>query len=191
MQTFLCLILQASKLNNEIVMKPITVKNRELIGRTYEEVRPQIFAIFRQACIDADTCEDLVQDVFMKVMTIDIIIPEQLKALAVRISYQKRIDYFRHRAYINNVKQENSWLMERSYNDQHTEVNDILQTEMHVVSRMSKQDARVYSLSRFEDRTADEIALELNLSKRAVECRIYRTRIMVRQEVEKVVNGTY
>ncbi len=169
-------------------METINANNRQIIGQTYQEVRMEIFSIFRQACIAEDTCEDLVQEVFIKILGLDIIIAEQLKALAVKMAYQKRTDYLRHRAYINKVKTDMlGWEMEKTYTNQVAEVNDILQVEMKAIRCMSELDSKTYRLSRFEDRTADEIAIELNLSKRAVESRLYRTRNMVKAQVRKVV----
>ena len=137
----------------------ITSENRLVIGETYQKVSAEIFAIFRQACIAEDTCEDLVQEVFMKIMTLDIIIPELLKGMAVKMAYQKRIDYLRHRACKNKVHDDLGWQIERSYTHTEAEVNDILQVEMKTISRMSEKDALVYRLTRFEEKTADEIVL--------------------------------
>lgn len=170
-------------------METISSENQQIIGKIYQEVRSDIYAIFRQACIAEDTCEDLVQDVFMKIMHLDVIVASQLKALAVTVAYQKRTDYLRHRAYINKVKANiKGWQMEQSYTNQDAEINDILQAEMRVIRCMSDLDSKAYVLSRFEEKSADEIALTLNLSKRAVESRIYRTRQMVRENVKKVIN---
>lgn len=169
-------------------MDTINSTNRQIIGKVYQEVRTELFSIFRQACIAADTCEDLVQEVFVKILDLDIIIADQLKALAVTIAYQKRTDYLRHRAYINKVKNNMmGWEMEKSYTNQEAEVNDILNVEMKVIRCMSDLDSKTYILSRFEEKTADEIALELTISKRAAESRLYRTRIAVREKVKKVV----
>lgn len=169
-------------------MQTINVTNRQVIGRTYQEMRMELFSIFRQACISEDTCEDLVQDVFLKLMGLhDIVIP-QLKSLAVVIAYQKRTDYLRHRAYINRVKRD---VMERwtdiSYTQQDAEIKEILNAEMKVVRCMSELDGKTYMLSRFEEKTADEIALTLNMTKRAAESRIYRTRMMVRNHMRKAI----
>lgn len=169
-------------------METVQSQRQQIIGLIYEETRTELFSIFRQACIAEDTCEDLVQEVFMKIMGIDVIIANQLKALAVTIAYQKRTDYLRHRAYINKVKDTMiGWQMEKSYTSQEVEINDILNVEMKVVHCMSELDSKTYMLSRFEEKTADEIALKLNLSKRAVESRIYRTRMMVRDNIRKVI----
>jgi len=165
----------------------IKAKSRQIIGESYKQVRQDLYSIFRQACIAEDTCEDLVQEVFLKILGLDIIIADQLKGLAVQIAYQKRTDYLRHRAYINKVKNEGNWQMEQSYTNQEAEVNDILCAEMNAIEGMSEKDARIYQMARFDDKTADEIVLETGLSKRAVESRIYRTRLQVRQQVRKAI----
>lgn len=168
-------------------METINAKNREVIGKTYKKIRQEIFSIFRQACIAEDTCEDLVQEVFVKILNLDVIIEEQLKGMAVTIAYQKRIDYLRHRAYINKVHNEGGWQMERSYTNMEAEVDDILQAEMKVIRCFSETDSKIYQMSRFEDMSADEIVLHTNLSKRAVESRLYRTRNQVRERVRKAI----
>lgn len=168
-------------------MTTIETQNRQVIGQTYQQMRTEIFTIFRQACIAEDTCEDLVQEVFMKIMGLDVIIPEQLKGMAVKIAYQKRIDYLRRRAIINKVHDNLAWQMERSYANTDAEVNDILRIEQKTISAMSEKDAQVYCMTRFEEKTADEIVLETGLSKRAVESRIYRTRIQVRNNVRQAI----
>jgi RNA polymerase sigma factor (sigma-70 family) len=165
----------------------ITTTNRRIVGETYKKIRQEIFSIFRQACIAEDQCEDMVQEVFLKILGLDIIIEDQLKGLAVQIAYQKRIDYLRHRAYANKVHDTLGWQMERCYANTDAEVNDILKVEMKVVSRMSEKDAHIYRLCRFEEKTTDEIVLETGLTKRAVESRIFRTRMTVRSAVRKAI----
>lgn len=168
-------------------MTTIESQNRQIIGETYQKVRHEIYSIFRQACIAEDTCEDMVQEVFMKILGMDIIIEDSLKGLAVQIAYQKRTDYLRHRAFINKVHNDTLWRMEQSYTNVEAEVNDILQVELKTIHRMSEKDAKIYEMTRFEEKTADEIVLETGLSKRAVESRIYRTRIQVRDAVRKAI----
>ncbi len=165
----------------------IDTNNRQIIGEAYQKIRQEIFSIFRQACIAEDTCEDMVQEVFLKLLGVDVIIPGQVKGLAVQMAYQKRTDYLRHRAFMNKVHNDSLWRVEQSYTQQEAEVNDILRVERSAVGRMSEQDAVVYLMARFEERTADEIVLATGLSKRAVESRIYRTRTQVRTAVRKAI----
>lgn len=168
-------------------METINSRNRQIIGETYQKVRQELFSIFRQACIAEDTCEDLVQEVFLKIMTLDIILEDQLKGMAVKMAYQKRIDYLRRRACMNKVHDELGWQMERTYTCEEAEVNDIMRVEMKAIRCMSETDSKVYRMTRFEEKTADEIVLVTGLSKRAVESRIYRTRILVREQVRQAI----
>ena len=169
-------------------MTTIEMTNRRLIGEIYQKIRQEVFSIFRQACIAEDTCNDLVQEVFIKLLSMDIIVEVQLKGLTITIAYQKRTDYLRRRAIINKVHDDLSWQMERSYTNADAEVNDILRVEMKAISCMSDMDCRIYQMARFEEKTADEIVLETGLSKRAVESRIYRTRNLVRRNVKVAMN---
>ena len=169
-------------------MDTITNRNRQIIGEAYQKIRMEIFTIFRQACIAEDICEDLVQEVFLKIMGLDVILPEQLKGMAVKMAYQKRIDYFRRRACMNRVHDLLSWQMEFAYTPADAEAEDIRKVEMKAINTMSEVDSKIYQMVRFEEKTADEIVLETGLSKRAVESRIYRTRIMVRERVRRAMN---
>jgi RNA polymerase sigma factor (sigma-70 family) len=169
-------------------MDTIQTKSREIIGQVYEEMRTDVYSIFRQACIPEEDCEDLVQEVFVKVLNLDIIQPESLKALVARMAYQKRTDYFRHRFFINKVHEDmRGWAMDCSYTNTVTEVNDILHIEMKAIHCMSDLDRKTYELSRFDDRTSEEIALTLNLTKKAVDSRLYRTRLLVRNTLKKAI----
>jgi RNA polymerase sigma factor (sigma-70 family) len=168
-------------------MTTIEQSNRQMIGNAYQQVRQEVFSIFRQACIAEDTCEDLVQEVFVKVLGMDVIIESQLKGLIVTMAYQKRVDYLRRRACMNKVHDELGWRMEQSYTNTEAEVNDILKVEMNAINTMSEKDAHIYQMTRFEELTADEIVLETGLSKRAVESRIYRTRNLVRSQVREAM----
>lgn len=169
-------------------MTTIEMINRRLIGEIYQKARQEVFSIFRQACIAEDTCHDLVQEVFLKLLSMDIIVEDQLKGLTITTAYQKRTDYLRRRPIINKVHGDLNWQMERSYTNADAEVNDILRVEMKAISCMSNMDCRIYQMVRFEEKTADEIVLETGLSKRAVESRIYRTRTLVRRNVKVAMN---
>ena len=149
-------------------MTTIEQSNRRMIGNAYQQVRQEVFSIFRQACIAEDTCEDLVQEVFVKVLGMDVIIESQLKGLIVTMAYQKRVDYLRRRACMNKVHDELGWRMEQSYTNTEAEMNDILQVEMKAINTMSEKDAQIYQMTRFEEKTADEIVLETGLSKRVI-----------------------
>ena len=57
---------------------------------------------------------------------------------------------------------------------------------MKIVEGMSNKNRKVYELSRFEEKSYNEIAEILNMSYRSVESRLYRARNEVRQTLRKV-----
>ncbi len=153
----------------------------DIIGHFYENRRAMLLAIFRKANIPEEDGKDLVQDVFVKLTTIDVILPERLTALAVTIACRMRTDWLRHHAYCSRM--EKQWRPRFVAEPCELECRQLLQAERKVVNRMSEGDAWVYRLSRFEDKSPSEITGITSYSLRAVEGRLYRTRKMVRQSL--------
>ena len=148
----------------------------------YEKAHPTLISIFRKANISEEDSRDLVQEVFVKLMTLDILLEDHLMGLAVTIAYQKRTNWLRHHAYCRRAQR--LWRPQATVEPCELECRQLLQAEQSVVSRMSDRDALVYRLSRFENKTPLEITHITTLSLRAVEGRLYRTRKMVRQSLQ-------
>lgn len=165
--------------------------NAEIIGKVYTETRTDVFAIFRQARIPEEQCWDMVQDVFMKLMKIDLIDGERVRGMIFTIAFRMRTDYYRHRYFVNKIFSENpdATSMDHLYNNNTLEVKELERFEMKIVSRMSELDSKTYCMDRFEEKSSKEIAMQLNLSSRSIEARLYRTRKTVRENMRKVVNG--
>lgn len=171
-------------------MKPISSANSELIGSIFSEIRNDVFGIFRKACIPEDQCWDMTQDVFVKLMAIDLLDAERIRGMVFTIAYRMRTDYFRHRSFVNKLFREKPDVsdVDWHYNINTLEVKDIERVELGVVSRMSETDRKVYCMDRFDEMSSREIATELHITCRAVENRLYRTRRQVREKVRKAVN---
>lgn len=168
-------------------MKEVTPENKKMIGKIYTECQSQILAIFLQAQIPAHICEDLVQEVFIKVMEQDIIYVDMLKGLAVTIAYHKRADYLRRRAMIR--RKGNSYDMQRNnvFESHAIEAKEIAAIEEHAIGKLSEADGRVYRMSRFDGKTKDEIAEIMHITGRAAESKLYRSRKIVRENVRKAI----
>lgn len=154
----------------------------DTISRLYEETSPMLLAIFQKANIPEEDARDLVQEVFVKILTIDIILPEGLKGLAITIAYQKRTDWLRHQAYCWRMMTQ---MRPQTIVEQHElECQQMEQVEQRVVNRMSDKDAWVYKLSRFDNKSTQEIMQITSFSLRGVEGRLYRTRLLVRRTLK-------
>lgn len=154
----------------------------DTISRLYEETSPMLLAIFLKANIPKEDARDLVQEVFVKILTIDIILPEGLKGLAITIAYQKRTDWLRHQAYCRRMMTQ---MKPQTIVEQHElECQQMEQVEQRVVNSMSDKDAWVYKLSRFDNKSTQEIMQITSFSLRGVEGRLYRTRLLVRRTLK-------
>lgn len=141
-----------------------------------------LLSVFRKASIPDEESKDLAQDVFVKLMTLDIIIPEHLMGLAVTIAYQKRTDWLRHQAHCRRMQSQ--WRPQATIEQHELEYHQLLDAERDIINRMSNRDAWIYKLSRFDEKTPKEITTITTLSLRAVEGRLYRTRKMVRKSLK-------
>lgn len=163
-------------------METRTTQHLDTISRLYEETSPMLLAIFLKANIPEEDARDLVQEVFVKILTIDIILPEGLKGLAITIAYQKRTDWLRHQAYCKRMMTQ---MRPQTIVEQHElECQQMEQVERRVVNRMSDKDAWVYKLSRFDNKSTQEIMQITSFSLRGVEGRLYRTRLLVRRTLK-------
>ncbi len=160
-------------------MEKNTALRQETIGRLYDKAQPMLLSIFRKAHIPEEDGKDLVQEVFVKLMTLDILLADHLLGLAVTIAYQKRSDWLRHHVYCRRLQSQ--WRLQDTVVPCDVECRQLLQAERQVVDHMTDSDAWIYSLSRFDGKTPQEITHITTLSLRAVEGRLYRTRKMVRK----------
>lgn len=170
-------------------MNLIDQNRTNMIGRIFTETKGDVFSIFRQACIPVEECEDLTQDVFVKLMNIDLIDPERVKSLVITIAYRTRTDYIRHKTFVNKKFKDNpnADIMERGNVLNNIEAAEVARMEMKAISCMSEMDAKVYTLSRFEEKSTQEMVQLLDISARAIESRLYRARIQVRNKVAKAM----
>ena len=159
---------------------------KQALAEAYTAMQPTLIAIFRQAGLPLQDCEDMTQDTFLKVMAIDMLRQETLQSIIVTTAYSLRTDYLRHRAVIKRHRQHlrHAFSANRfDYADSQFMAREISQVELTAITRMSPQNKNIYALSRFSDLTCDEIAQAVSMTYRAVESRLYRARQEVRRAV--------
>lgn len=170
-------------------MRRVTATNSKLISDVFQQTRHDVYAVFRRSCIPEEQCWDMTQDVFVKLMAIDLLDAKRIKGMVFTIAYRMRTDYFRHRAFLSQIFTDKNDLHESDilYNSCSLEVKELQGIEMRVVGTMSDTDRKVYCMGRMEEKSSREIAMELNLTCRAVENRLYRTRKVVRETIRKAI----
>ena len=164
-------------------MEQNTINQRQMIADFYTRHHAELvnFAISRLG--NREESEDLVQDVFIKMMSFEGMINEEtIKSFAFTIAANKIKDYLRRRIFRHKMEENAKYEMELQYShvERVVEYHDTLRMVNDSMARLSPACAKVYRMSLFEDMTTGDIAQETNVSKRTVESQLFTSRKQVR-----------
>ena len=164
-------------------MEQNTINQRQMIADFYTRHHAELvnFAISRLG--NREESEDLVQDVFIKMMSFEGMINEEtIKSFAFTIAANKIKDHLRRRIFRHKMEENAKYEMElqHSHVERVVEYYDTLRMVNDSMARLSPACAKVYRMSLFEDMTTGDIAQETNVSKRTVESQLFTSRKQVR-----------
>ncbi len=169
-------------------MENNTMSSIQLIAESYLNYRHSVYSYIIQKINKEEDAEDLSQDVFLRLMEYkEMLRPETVKSLVFTIARNLVYDYLRHHYKVQEV---NTYLYERAVtysNETESRViaNDLMTCEIEIVKRLSPQRQKIYTLSRFEDKSVSDISMELNLSQRTVENHLFVGRKEVREYIRQ------
>ena len=163
-------------------MKQTANNQGQMIANFYTVYQADLvnFAISRLG--NREESEDLVQDVFIKMMSFEgMINKETIKSFAFTIAANKIKDHLRRRIFRHKMEENAKYEMELQYShvERVAEYHDTLHMVNDSMARLSPACAKVYRMSLFEDMTTGDIALEMNVSKRTVESQLFTSRKQV------------
>lgn len=132
--------------------------------------------------------EDMIQNLFLKVMTIDTITYDTAKGLLFVMAKRMVIDDARHKTIVRNVEKELRYSQNYYVSSPavRMEASNILSLVNQHVDTLPTKRAHIYRMNKCEGMTTDEIATELNLSKRTVETHIYLSSKAVKNFLRKI-----
>lgn len=161
-----------------------------LITEYYEEYRQSVFFYICRRIEDKDDAEDLIQDAFLRLLEYRMMIRrDTLKYFLFTIVRNLLNDYLRRyykRQEIDRYLYDT--LPVTTVEPESRMVADELRRlESRRVSALPEQRRKVYIMSRFQDKSADDIAEELNLSKRTVENHLFISRKEVREFIRQCI----
>lgn len=170
-------------------MNPDNLTKSELVGKAYVDYANEVFALFKQYNICDEDVEDLVQEVFIKVIGVDTLCADTLKGLVMVAAYNLRNDYFRRQAFRRKALKTMPTIDEWSnLSMAKVEAGNIIEIENAVAEgSLNSQNYKIYTMSRYNGMSATEIAEVLDLGERIVESRLYYSRKIVRQKLAKVL----
>lgn len=170
--------------------KTYNLQNRSLIASIYKTYREELKIYLFGYTRDMMAAEDMLQDLFLKLMYVDVITEETAKGLVFVMARRMIIDDARHCAFVRERERNYALTVSSMDTDsvvRRVEHDEIRQLEQIKINRMAPKRARVYEMYRHEELTAQEIADQLNLSRRTVETHIYLSTMEMRNYLRKVV----
>ena len=161
-----------------------------LITEYYEEYRQSVFFYICRRIENRSDAEDLIQDAFLRLLEYRMMIRrDTLKYFLFTIVRNLLNDYLRRyykRQEIDRYLYDT--LPVTTVEPESRMVADELRRlESRRVSALPEQRRKVYIMSRFQDKPADDIAEELNLSKRTVENHLFISRKEVREFIRQCI----
>lgn len=164
--------------------------DKNLVAALYTEYYQDLKLYLMSYTHDEATAEDMVQNLFIKVMGLDLINETTAKSLLFVMASRMMIDDARHRTFmrklLNGVKQTMSEMDSTSISEK-VNCNQIEELEEYRLQHMPNQRATIYRMNRKEELTSAEIAQQLNLSKRTVENHLYISRKEMKEFLRHVI----
>lgn len=165
-----------------------TTPNMGTISRIYSMYTEDVKRYFISQFHDVMLAEDMLQDLFLKVMKKDLISEQTAKNLLFVIAHRMVIDRFRHMALVQDYQRYAMYEMEKSTSNNIVSQIDaarIVKLEGKCLSQMKEQSATIYQLFVHEEKSAKEIAEEMQMNLRTVEGYILRSKKTVREYLSK------
>lgn len=171
-------------------MKQTANNQGQMIANFYTVHHAELVNYATSRLGNREESEDLVQDVFIKMMSFEGIINEAtIKSFAFTIAANKVKDHLRRRIFRHKMEENAKYEMElqHSHVERVVEYHDTLRMVNDSMARLSPACAKVYRMSLIEDMTAGDIALEMNVSKRTVESQLFTSRKQVRAMLSRAM----
>ncbi|MGN0281783.1 MAG: sigma-70 family RNA polymerase sigma factor [Prevotella sp.] len=163
--------------------------NNSIIGKIFECYRNELKAYCLCYTHNEMDAEDMVHDVFLKLLGLDIINESTAKHLIFTIARRMIVDDVRHHRRVKMAEQ---------YLRQCTDIADcyyiydkmdcdyILHLQEQCLNSMPAKRAQVFRMWR-DETGSKEIAGQLNISKRTVEAHVYQALRQIREYVHKAI----
>lgn len=162
----------------------------QIIGSAFEQHYNALLNYVSVRIQDRYEAEDIVQDVFVRLMGYDVITEETVRSLCFTVANNIVVDHIRRYYKTQEVYSYIYDMMENRLTltpEQLAVYEDLVEKERCAMAKLSPATARVYEMSQIKGMSIEEISDELSISKRTVECHQFKARKFVREEIRKVI----
>lgn len=155
--------------NENNLLKAVSEGDEDAYAEIYRYYYPKVKCFFMKLINDEDDVKDLAQNVFVKIWLMRSAVAEirSFGAYLYRMCKNTAIDYCRHRNI--NIPLSEEYDDNVTTADENFFAKEIEAQIASVIDKMPKKRKKVYIMSRVEGLSNDEIASQLNISKRTVE----------------------
>lgn len=166
------------KENDTLLIEQLKEGSKDAFRSLFETFGPKIHAFAKSYLKNDEDAEELLQDVFLKLWEIRVSLDssKNIKSFLFKICVNLIYDLIRRKnieqAYLDYSGQTHPSFGENTWHE--VIYNDMLNNLESLVASMPDQRQRIFRLSKEEGLSNDEIATQLNLSKRTVENQLYR-----------------
>ncbi|BCS84304.1 hypothetical protein prwr041_01970 [Prevotella herbatica] len=165
-----------------------------IIAEYYSQHYEELKAFVAKRLLYSETAEDIVQNVFLKLMSIDsMVTPVTLPSLVYTTARNLIYDYWRHRKYVDEyehyVKHSGGMFVGVSSDNPMSvysvnEINEILE---HGITSLSEHQQKIYRLNIYNGMKVSEISQTLDMNYKSVEHRLGSARKEVREYIRKAL----
>ena len=174
----------------KVLCKILNASDSNVIATVYTDCYDDLLRYITAYTRDTMAAEDMVQDVFMKVMDLDVLTQETARSLVFTIAKRMIIDDARHKVFVRQQEKklrETQPLYDSFSVAKKMEHDELASMEQYILNHMAPKRAEVYKMYRHEELSSQEIAHKLSLSKRTVETHIYLLTKQMREEMRKAL----
>ena len=153
----------------------------------YDTYGPKIYAFAFSYLKNSADAEELLQEVFLKLWEIRSSIDnsKNIKSFLFKICINLIYDFIRRKniekAYMDYSGYESEKCCDNTWHD--VIYNEMLSNLHQLVSGMPQQRQRIFRMSKEDGLSNEEIALQLNLSRRTVENQLYRAVSLLKEKL--------
>lgn len=162
----------------------LTTRNdKNLITDLYKRYHDDLKRYFLSYLHNEMDADDMLQNVFVRIMNVDVIDNTTAKSLLFTTAHRMVIDELRHRACVKQATSDylHSASLCESGPARRVEATNLLSLVEKRINEMPAQRARIFSMYRIDEMKAKEIAQKAGLSQRTVEHHIYMATQEIRQ----------
>lgn len=130
--------------------------------------------------VNKDMAEDVVQDVFVKVLEMDLILPpDKIRPYMYKIARTRYIDLYRRDAHLKEILQ--LYLIPPKKALHISDDKSSSKRLQHILNKLSSEDQDILKMKYIENQSIDQISIELKTTPAAIKMRLYRLRKRIRK----------